>query len=73
MDKAQRQFEQLIRDAGLVLIRATRHYVYRAADGRKFVCSRSHGGDDPRTTRNRLASLRRFLTAPVRCNEGRNR
>ena len=63
MDAATRAFDELIRESGLVLIRQTRHSIYRAPDGRKFTCSRPHGrcGSDPRTTRNRLASLRRFL------------
>jgi hypothetical protein len=59
MDAAQRQFDALIRESGLVLIRWARHQVYRAPDGRKFVVGQN--GGEPRLWRNRLASLRRFL------------
>jgi hypothetical protein len=72
MDAARRQFDALIRDSGLVLIRATRHRVWRAPDGRKFICGADHGTVDIRTHRNRLASLRRFLRSTSNSNGGTN-
>lgn len=59
MDAKQRELEDIMRVAGMVLVRERKHRVYRHPSGRIFVTAKT--ASDRRAIANNIAELRRFL------------